>query len=168
MFAALATKNTKQYRGFDRDCDLYTNAKIGIFGRVNDETEEAWMDYINLLGVEPIMCSKENLSVMKRVIRLCDKNRNDLEIVLFTKDMNEPADVSASFIGYDVAGESYASVLSGAACCNIPKSCTLQLNSYGLFDTFEQATALAEYADSLDEPAIEPDYPYVPVKVYLL
>ena len=51
MFAALVTNNTEQYRGFDRDCNIYTNAKMGIFGRINDETEKAWMDYINLLGL---------------------------------------------------------------------------------------------------------------------
>lgn len=168
MFASLVTNKAPKYRGLDRACDLYTNAKIGVLGKVDDETEAAWLNYIDLLGAEPIACNDKSLSIMKRIIDLCKENEDELEIVLFTKMMNEPCDWTTEFAGYDVAGANYSSILPETACRNMPAQFAEQLNGYGLFDSFEQASKMARYANSLTASAIEPDFPYAPVKVYII
>lgn len=168
MFVALATTKNPKYRGLDRVCDLYVNAKISLFGKVDDETEAAWLSYIDLLGADPIICDGESLSIISRIIGLCEKNRSSLEIVLFTADMDESCNYSAEFIGFDVAGASYSSILSETAWRSMPIQFSEQLNESGLFDTFEAAAELAKYANSLTASEIEPDFPFVPVKVYIL
>ena len=168
MFVALTTTRSPKYKGFDRACDLYTNATISILGKVDDSTEAAWLDYIDLLDTEQIVCNDKSLAIMNRVLALCEKNREDLEIILFTKDMNESCEYPADFIGFDVAGAYYTSILTTSAWCHMPERYAKQVNKYGLFDTFKQASDVAQYANSLTASEIEPEPPFAPVKVYIL
>lgn len=168
MFVALATTKYPGYKGFDRACDLYTNARIGILGKVDDETDAAWLDYIGLLDTEPIVCNDRSLSIMNRIIMLCEKNRRDLEIILFTKDMTESCEYVANFIGFDVAGTYYSSILPSSEWHHMPEEYAKNINKHGLFDTFDQASDLAQYANLMTASEIEPEQPFAPVKVYIL
>lgn len=168
MFTTLATTKSPKYKGFDRACDLYTNAPISILGKVDADTEAAWLDYIDLLDTEQIVCSEKSLSIMKRILALCEKNRRDLEIVLFTKDMSDPCKYAADFVGFDVAGAHHTSILPASAWPHMPEKYAAQLNKYGLFDTFEQASDVARCANALSASEIEPEPPFTPVKVYIL
>ena len=38
MFVTLATTESPKYKGFDRACDLYTNAAISVLGKVDEAT----------------------------------------------------------------------------------------------------------------------------------
>lgn len=168
MFAALVTTKYPRYKGFDRACDLYTNARIGILGKVDDETDAAWLDYIDLLDADPIVCNDKSLSIMNRIIMLCEKNRRDLEIILFTKDMNESCEYVASFLGFDVAGTYYSSILSSSEWHYMPEKHAKNINKHGLFDTLEQASEVAQHANLMTASEIEPEQPFTPVKVYIL
>lgn len=166
MFALLADRKGHGYRGVDRTCELYANAKIGVFGMMDADAEAAWNNYIELFDKEPIPCNDKTLHAMMRVIDLCEKNRDDLEIILYTSDMDERCCRDAEFLGFDVAGTHYSSILSGYR--DLPLHFAEHLNSSGLLDSFEQATTLSEHANSLTAADIEPEFPYAPVKVYML
>ena len=167
MFAALVTNKSGKYRGFDRDCELYANAPMSALGRISAEAGDAWEEYINLHGGGPIPCTEEALAAMNRVVHLCEANRREFEIVLYTPDMGEAPGPDAAFLGFDVASSQFASLLSGGACCALPERFSKMLNGCGLLDSLEQAEALAEYANGLSADAIEPDCPYVPIRVFL-
>ena len=132
MFAAVVTNKSGKYRVFDRDCELYANAPMGAFGRISVEAGGAWENYIALLGGGPILCTEEALAAMKRVVHLCEANRRELEIVLYTPVMGEAPGPGAAFLGFDVAGSQFASLLSGGACCALPESFSKMLNGCGL------------------------------------
>lgn len=168
MFVTLATTESPKYKGFDRACDLYTNAAISVLGKVDNATEAAWLDYIDLLDTEQIVCNEKSLAAMNRILALCEKNRRDLEVILFTKDMSESCEYPADFIGFDVAGTYYTSILTASAWRHMPERYARQVYRYGLFDTFKQASDVAQCANALTASEIEPEPPFAPVKVYIL
>lgn len=167
MFAAVVTNKSGKYRVFDRDCELYANAPMGAFGRISVEAGGAWENYIALLGGGPILCTEEALAAMKRVVHLCEANRRELEIVLYTPVMGEAPGPGAAFLGFDVAGSQFASLLSGGACCALPESFSKMLNGCGLLDSLDQTAELAEYANGLSAEEVGPDSPYAPICVFL-
>ena len=164
----LAKCHEETYRGIGRECDVYRNADVGFLGKIDHNTEEAWNNYMDLLGdAEPIVYSEDTIKIMSHIVCLNSRTKLDMEVLMYTDDLNESPGVDALFLGYDVAGTYFSSVFGTESVYKIPGIYTEKyLNKYGLFDDIKHAVNLCDHVNKLRDGSVEPEFPYRPIKVY--
>lgn len=143
-------QNQRHYQGVEGD-NWYLNfdlKELGIFYEEN--IEKAWgdSDYVDVCN---------HLEFIQKYIFLSKSKNIDYRVLVCMTErkypqMELPVELNMSFLGYDYAysgGSYYSAVLNDIISKRIPQFANIQVNRYGLFETYEQVADFIKLRESM-------------------